>query len=186
LANIILFFGWFEFLFTLPTRSGSASNAYDQWTKDGVVEALWGNDIHLGYYPPSNPIDYSLEGFQSAKKVFTEELLKFASLKKDPIDILDIGCGGGTTCFVANKWPKSKVYGVNISPSQVERAKTLSEQHGKSISSRIQFKVANALNLPFENDSFDLVIACECTEHMEDKKKSLFMRHGEYCVLVVC
>jgi len=65
----LLFFGWFEFLFTLPTRRGSASNAYDQWTKDGVVEALLGMIFTL--LLSSNQL-----GFQSAKKVFTEEFLK--------------------------------------------------------------------------------------------------------------
>jgi len=37
----------------LPRRfSGwkSVANAYDRWTQDQLLERLWGEHIHLGYY----------------------------------------------------------------------------------------------------------------------------------------
>jgi len=35
----------------------------------------------------------------------------------------------------------------------------------------VSVKVADALNMPFENDSFDLVWSLESGEHMPDKEK---------------
>ena len=31
--------------------SGTVASAYDAWTKDKLLERLWGEHIHLGFYP---------------------------------------------------------------------------------------------------------------------------------------
>ena len=34
--------------------SGTVASAYDAWTQDKLLERLWGEHIHLGFYPPGN------------------------------------------------------------------------------------------------------------------------------------
>ena len=40
--------------------SGTVASAYDAWTQDKLLERLWGEHIHLGFYPPREKnIDFS-------------------------------------------------------------------------------------------------------------------------------
>ena len=56
---IILIVSFFIILWIAKNRkfetTDSVSNAYDTWTSDRILEKLWGEHIHLGYYhDPSN------------------------------------------------------------------------------------------------------------------------------------
>lgn len=52
--------------------------------------------------------------------------------------------------------------------AKVERATQLAEEQGVP---NAKFQVTNALDMSFEDESFDLVWACESGEHMPDKGK---------------
>ena len=50
--------------------SGTVASAYDAWTQDKLLERLWGEHIHLGFYPSGGGnID-----FRKAKVQFVHEL----------------------------------------------------------------------------------------------------------------
>ena len=69
--------------------SGTVASAYDAWTQDKLLERLWGEHIHLGFYPPREKnID-----FRDAKVRFVHELVKWSGLDKLPKGsrILDVG-----------------------------------------------------------------------------------------------
>ena len=69
--------------------SGTVASAYDAWTQDKLLERLWGEHIHLGFYPSGNKnID-----FRKAKVQFVHELVKWSGLDKLPKGsrILDLG-----------------------------------------------------------------------------------------------
>ena len=80
--------------------SGTVASAYDAWTQDKLLERLWGEHIHLGFYPSGNKnID-----FRKAKVQFVHELVKWSDLDKLPKGsrILDVGCGiGGSSRILA-------------------------------------------------------------------------------------
>ena len=41
--------------------SGTVASAYDAWTQDKLLERLWGEHIHLGFYPSEvKNIDFRL------------------------------------------------------------------------------------------------------------------------------
>ena len=40
------------------TSSKNVASAYDSWTQDKLLERLWGEHIHLGFYPPNKNIDF--------------------------------------------------------------------------------------------------------------------------------
>ena len=137
--------------YVLPRRfrgSESVASAYDNWTQDQLLERLWGEHIHLGYYgdPPQG------RDFRAAKQDFVDALAQWGGLEGLPAGtkVLDVGCGiGGSSRRLASRYGFD-VLGVSISPGQVERAQQLT---APDLSCR--FAVMDALKL-------DLPDACIC------------------------
>ena len=143
--------------------SRTVANAYDSWTQDKLLERLWGEHIHLGYYPLNKNI-----GFREAKVQFVHELVSWSGLDKLPRGsrVLDVGCGiGGSSRILANYYGFN-VTGITISPAQVKRAKELTPYECKC-----NFKVMDALDLKFEEGIFDGVWSVEAGAHMNNKTK---------------
>ena len=144
--------------------SGTVASAYDAWTEDKLLERLWGEHIHLGFYPSGKKnID-----FRKAKVQFVHELVKWSGLDKLPKGsrILDVGCGIGGSSRILAKYYGFYVTGITISPAQVKRARELTPS-GLNCS----FQVMDALDLRFEDGSFDGVWSVEAGAHMKDKNK---------------
>lgn len=73
-----------------------------------------------------------------------------------PERALDIGTGTGEAALlVAREFPLARVRGVDISEEMIAAAKA---KVGLDPEGRIAFKVADAANLPWPDDSFDLVV----------------------------
>ncbi len=143
--------------------SGNVASAYDSWTEDKLLERLWGEHIHLGFYPPNKKID-----FREAKVQFVHELVSWSGLDKLPRGsrVLDVGCGiGGSSRLLADYYGFN-VTGITISPAQVKRAKELTPKNCKC-----NFKVMDALDLKFEDGAFDGVWSVEAGAHMSNKTK---------------
>ena len=144
--------------------SGTVASAYDEWTQDKLLERLWGEHIHLGFYPLGKKnID-----FRKAKVDFVHELVKWSGLDKLPKGsrILDVGCGIGGSSRILAKYYGFNVTGITISPAQVERARDLTPT-----GVNCNFLVMDALDLKFEDGSFDAVWSIEAGAHMNDKTK---------------
>ena len=62
--------------------SGTVASAYDSWTQDKLLERLWGEHIHLGFYPQNKHID-----FREAKVQFVHELVSWSGLDLSLIHI---------------------------------------------------------------------------------------------------
>lgn len=134
----------------------------------GLWESIWGEHMHHGYYGRNG--NYKLER-RLAQIELIEELLIWAGCTKDnpPENIVDVGCGiGGSTLHLAQKFG-SRATGITLSPVQASRAKERAAEAG--LDDRVSFAVANALDMPFEDNSFDLVWSLESGEHMPDKTK---------------
>ena len=82
--------------------SSTVASAYDAWTQDKLLERLWGEHIHLGFYPSGKKnID-----FRKAKVQFVHELVKWSALDKLPQGsrILDVGCGIGGSSRILSEY----------------------------------------------------------------------------------
>ena len=143
--------------------SRTVASAYDAWTKDKLLERLWGEHIHLGFYPPNKKnID-----FRKAKVLFVHELVKWSGLDKLPKGsrILDVGCGIGGSSRILAEYYGFNVTGITISPAQIRRARELTRD-GLSCN----FQVMDALDLKFDDGTFDGIWSVEAGAHMNDKK----------------
>ena len=160
---LVLFFVW-RINARKYISSGTVASAYDSWTQDKLLERLWGEHIHLGFYPlgDRNP------DFRKAKVQFVHELAKWSGLDKLPKGsrVLDIGCGIGGSSRILAKYYGFNVTGITISPAQVKRARELTP-YGLNCN----FRVMDALDLKFEDGSFDAVWSVEAGAHMIDKNK---------------
>lgn len=88
-----------------------------------------------------------------------QELIKDLLIKQKPQKILDVGCGTGETLtFLKRIFPKAKLQGVDYLPEAVSY--TRSRGHSA--------KRADALNLPFPDASFDVVLLLDVIEHIKN------------------
>jgi tocopherol O-methyltransferase len=85
------------------------------------------------------------------------------------LQMVDIGCGvGGSSRHISRKFGCS-AQGITLSPVQAARANELSQRQG--LGDQCSFQVADALQQPFADASFDLVWSMESGEHMPDKQQ---------------
>lgn len=89
-------------------------------------------------------------------------ILNFLLKKVKNKNVLDIGCGTGKYSVEIIKHAKSLI-GIDKSKNQLEIAK--SKTTNKSC-----FVCADAANLPFKNNTFDVIVSCWCVGTILDKK----------------
>lgn len=119
--------------------------------------------MHHGYYIPEDRTDHV-----QAQIDLIDEVLKWADVKSAN-DVVDVGCGvGGSTRHIAKKF-NCKAQGITLSPYQAGRGNELAKEQG--LTKQTSFQVADALDMPFDDNSFDLVWSLESGEHMPDKQK---------------
>ena len=110
-------FSWINRMLWTPSRTydkekNTVGKEYDAWQEEGILEAYWGEHIHLGYYESENRPKKAFlpakKDFIQAKYDFIDEMLKFSGFdvskapslqqQERPVKILDVGCGiGGTS-----------------------------------------------------------------------------------------
>jgi ubiquinone/menaquinone biosynthesis C-methylase UbiE len=98
----------------------------------------------------------------------TEELAELARLTPGQA-VLDVGCGlGGTARFLAARHDV-KVTGVDLTAEYCQAGNLLSERTG--LAGEVQLVVANALELPFKDGSFDAVFTEHAAMNIADKPR---------------
>lgn len=81
--------------------------------------------------------------------------------------ILDVGCGlGGPARLLARRYGAT-VTGIDASPAFVEAGQMLTERVG--LAGPVSIRLGDALDLPFEDGSFDLVWTQHVSMNVEDK-----------------
>lgn len=117
------------------------------------------------------PVHYYEEGIKNNLFQWTWHSLKMKAFKKlvnhQQFDkILDIGCAGGTlTNKISQIFPQSYISGVDVYSDAIEFAKKKYPH--------IKFIKADAHNLPFKSNFFDLVICYETIEHVDKPEQVL-------------
>jgi len=99
--------------------------------------------------------------------VSTNKLLNSYNLDKDK-KVLDIACGKGTTSILIAKKFGCRVVGIDISPVLIEEAKKLAKRN--KVEKLIDFQIADATHLPFNDNEFDASIAQAMLVLIDDKE----------------
>lgn len=95
--------------------------------------------------------------YNMCKKDYPDVL---AELEKEPFnDLLDCGCGTGPMlALLHKKYPDKHYTGIDLTPKRIEVAKKKNMKDGELV-------VGDCENLPFAENSFDVVICCESFHH---------------------
>lgn len=106
--------------------------------------------------------------FASLQKTLAGELIEsISALRISPSDILDIGTGTGGVAFLLRaKFKNSKIVGCDIAPGMIKKAIYNNRYEN------VTFEVADAENLPFADNSFDLVASSTTFQWIEDIAKA--------------
>lgn len=114
------------------------------------------------YYEEASLSDATRERF-ALVKLKIDGMLVAAGRDRNPVDVVDIGCGAGTQSLM---WAESghRVSSIDINASLVEIAKNRFAE--KRLLAR--FDIGTATSLPYRDASFDVVLIPELLEHVED------------------
>lgn len=116
------------------------------------LQAYWGATKHAG----------ALKG--------TKELIELCHLEKGEC-VLEVGCGVGiTSCYIAKTYG-CRVVGVDISEKMIKWSNERAKREG--VEKYVEFRVADAQNLPFEGGVFDVIIGESITAFLKDKQRGI-------------
>lgn len=97
----------------------------------------------------------------------SRELAEIANIHN--AKVLDIGCGIGGPCRMLADEFNCETLGIDLSKEYVDTANRLSELVG--LSHKTKFIQGDATNLPFENNTFDVVWTQHVQMNISDKRK---------------
>ncbi len=93
-----------------------------------------------------------------------EELLHSDTSYRAGSKVLEAGCGvGGQTIILTRHSPEAEFTSIDISEASLKRAEELIT--GQAIEN-VDFRQANILQLPFDDESFDHIFICFVLEHL--------------------
>ena len=100
----------------------------------------------------------------------TQELLALCQVDPNKV-ILNVGCGaGGTTTYIVKNYG-CRVVGVDIKENMVASAQERAQRKG--LTDKTEFRQADAQDLPFEDDRFDIVISESVNIFVPDRAKAM-------------
>lgn len=133
----------------------------------------WGEQMHHGYYGHDGKRKV---GHRQAQIDMIEALLEWGLAPVGEVDrFLDAGCGvGGSSRYLAQRYPDAQGIGVTLSPIQAHRGNGYNRQAG--LSDRLNIIAKDVYEVdPASAGTFDLIWSMESAEHMADKE-ALFRR----------
>jgi ubiquinone/menaquinone biosynthesis C-methylase UbiE len=96
----------------------------------------------------------------------TRELAELCYIDDDKY-VLNVGCGVGiASCYVAERYG-CRLVGIDISEKMVSRS--IERVKRRNLEDKVEFKVADARDLPFDDSTFDAVLSESVTVFFEDK-----------------
>jgi ubiquinone/menaquinone biosynthesis C-methylase UbiE len=149
------------------------------WTRPGVLARIDAALTELGHDPQnlSPEILATLEHLHSGGLATTRDQAKRIAVTEDS-RVLDVGCGiGGPARHLAHSYG-CRVDGIDLTQELVETGRVLTERC--KLAGRVVLQVGNALELPYPDQTFDVVWCQNVTMNIADKAGFLA---GAYRVL---
>lgn len=100
----------------------------------------------------------------------TSQLSSMLEIQEN-MNVIDIACGkGSTTMLLAEKYG-CHVTGIDISEELIQEARYMAKKKG--LTHKVEFLIGDAMNLPFQNNCFDIAISQAMLVLVEDKIKTI-------------
>lgn len=99
-----------------------------------------------------------------------KKILKMVSIKK-PKNILDIATGTGDLAILLSQSSAEKIIGLDISEGMLEVGRQKINQ--KVLSDKIEMKLGDSENIPFEDNTFDCITVAFGIRNFENLEKGL-------------
>ena len=117
--------------------------------------------IHYGYH------DTTTKGFIASIYRMNDLVAELLQIKsKKPTKLLDAGCGvGGTSIYLAKKYPNSEFIGITNTPKQVEMGTKFIQERNLS---NCQILYGDYTQTNFPNDYFDDIFAIESVSYASE------------------
>lgn len=129
------------------------------------------------------------ENSKTFLRTFNEDYRLYSlvhSVKLNRGKLLDIGCGGGKlTESLPFYFKNARIYGCDISNTAISYAK-------KFGSGKVKYSVIKNNKFPYENNSFDVCIAFDVLEHVQNidyllnEAKRVLKDNGKFFIIVPC
>lgn len=117
---------------------------------------------NLGHYDLMSYLGASF--FQLGGPRSTEKLAHLCRIDEDK-GVLEVGCGTGfNACLIAKKFG-CRVVGVDIAEVSIEKARERAVREG--LGDKVEFRIGDAYDLPFESGSFDVVITLFVSQFLD-------------------
>lgn len=140
----------------------------DEQRHGGELGQLWKRYVHWGYWEDVRTADGTTADFVAAMARLDDVLLDAGRLA-DGQKVLDVGCGfGGTIQRINAAYTGMELTGLNIDPRQLAVAAV---QTTPAPRNTVAWVEGDACELPFEDGTFDRVLAVECVFHFADREK---------------
>lgn len=122
------------------------AETFERWNEEHARK----HDLDKFYNHPNSIFRY-IENKRIRKLIEHAEI-------KDTDKVIEIGCGAG---HILERIPNGKLYGIDISDIQIERAK-------QRLGGRVELAKSPGEKTPFENKFFDKILCSEVIEHVLD------------------
>ena len=122
-----------------------------------------------------NPTYFELHAYIGATKHMgglsaTKELIELCGVGEDTY-VLEVGCGvGATACYMAKRLG-CRTLGVDIRPIMIQRANERAKT--ERVQDKVEFRVADATDLPFGDATFDVVLVESVTTFIDDRTSAI-------------
>ena len=104
--------------------------------------------------------------FYKAIYKLNEDFFKYLEKNVKNSEVLDYGCGVGTSIEKVIKYNPKKIFGIDISEVSIEKAKKRAEK----ISANVFYQVDNCENTKFSDSTFDIVYGTGILHHLQFNK----------------
>ncbi|HJU55286.1 MAG TPA: class I SAM-dependent methyltransferase [Pyrinomonadaceae bacterium] len=117
------------------------------------------------FYPVVTHITYALQPSAAARLNFVRKVVRGVSAQR--AEVADLGCGSGVILseilLMKQEWVG---HGLDISPQSIAYARRLAAHKG--VVMRARFQTGCVTELPYADESLNLVVASEVVEHMPE------------------